>query len=377
MKRWSSHLLILLYYLLFFSGCDSTPTNQVTLEVGDNFQVANDMHPEGTVFLVRSGVHRGQQVRHPKQGNMWIGENGAIMDGLDTVSDAFSGTGTNVTIQGIEIRNYVDNGIFFRRGNNIHLRRLSINNTGSGNGHKYGAIRLVNVENVTVTDNYFTRVTSGVLFTDCTGPVLIRDNMGLNIGRNFVQLDKCHGSNIEISYNAMERFGTYLRGEAEDVVDWISVYKSHGTEDSPILVKNNRARGHGNDRYGSFIMLGDGGGSYQIASGNVGVNPGQVGIGIAGGQNISVKENTMFSHEWKYSNVAFYSANYSEPYPCGSHLVTENRSYWIKGSLQIQNNIWTDTKCDDVLFINNYFPDFSLNQEIWYKAAERFNNRDD
>lgn len=67
MKRWSSHLLILLYYLLFFSGCDSTPTNQVTLEVGDNFQVANDMHPEGTVFLVRSGVHRGQQVRHPKQ----------------------------------------------------------------------------------------------------------------------------------------------------------------------------------------------------------------------------------------------------------------------------------------------------------------------
>jgi hypothetical protein len=377
MKRWSLHLLILFLSVVYLNGCGTAPSNQVTLEVGDNFQTANDMHPEGTVFLVKSGVHKGQQVRNPRQGNKWIGENGAVMDGLETVSEAFTGIAVNVTIQGIEIRNYVDNGIFFRGGNNIILRRLAITDTGSGNGEKHAAIRLNDVENITITDNFFTRVTSGILPSYCLGPVLIRDNQGINVGRNFIQLDKCSGSHIEISYNAMERVGDYLRGEATDVVDWISLFKSNGTEESPILIKNNRARGHGNDRYGSFIMLGDAGGANQIAIGNVGVNPGQVGIGIAGGQNIVVRENTMYSSEWEYSNVAFYSANYSEPHPCENHMVIDNRSFWIKGSIRAQNNIWTDTKCDDVLFVNNYFPDFSLNQDIWYKAAEEFDNRGD
>jgi len=375
MKRWYIHLLIPILFMVIHSGCDSASTNQVAIEVGDSFQTANDMYPEGTIFLVKAGVHQGQQVRNPKTGNIWIGENGAVMDGLDTVSEAFSGIAVNITIQGIKIRNYVDNGIFFRGGNNIILRRLVIKDSGSGDGEMNAAIRLNDVENIIITDNFITRVTSGILTTDCTGPVLISDNTGINIGRNFVQLDKCSGSNIEISYNAMERVGDYLRGETVDVVDWISIYQSSGTPESPILVKNNRARGHGNDPYGSFIMLGDAGGANQLATGNVGVNPGQVGIGIAGGQNITVSDNAMYSREWEFSNVAFYSANFSEPNPCDNHLVRDNRSFWIKGSIMQQNNIWTDTMCDPVLFEHNYFPDFSLNQDIWYQAGEIFNNR--
>ena len=376
MKRWISHLLLLILSVVVFTGCKNAASNQIILEVGDNFQTANDVYPEGTVFLVRSGVHLGKQVRNPKTGNVWIGENGAIMDGLDEVSEAFTGTAVNVTIQGIEIRNYIDNGIFFSGGQNVILRRLTIKDSGSGDGEMHAAIRLNNIENITITDNFITRVTSGILHTDCTGPVLIRDNSGVNIGRNFIQLDKCQGSNIEISYNAMERVGDYLRGEANDVVDWISLYKSSGTPESPIIVKFNRARGHGNDKYGSFIMLGDGGGANQVAMGNVGVNPGQVGIGIAGGQNITVIENTLYSREWEFSNVAFYSANYSEPFPCDHHLVRDNRSFWIKGSIRQQNNIWTDTMCDPVHFEDNYFPDFSLNPDIWFQAGEQFNNRD-
>jgi len=112
-------------------------------------------------------------------------------------------------------------------------------------------------------------------------------------------------------------------------------------------------------------MLGDDGGKYQIAEENIGVNPGQVGIGIAGGENISVKGNIMFSDESDFSNVAFYSADYSTPNPCLNHTISSNRSYWTSNNRQ--NNVWTDNKCSPVIE-NNLFPDFSIDELVWEKA---------
>ncbi|MDX1640463.1 MAG: hypothetical protein R3220_02110, partial [Balneolaceae bacterium] len=194
------------------------------------------------------------------------------------------------------------------------------------------------------------------------GPGLIEWNSGINIGRNLIQLDKCEGNGIRVQYNTMERIGEHLQPGANDVIDWISIFRSSGTENDPIRVSHNRARGHGYSDTGSFIMLGDEGGSYQIAEGNVGVTPGQVGIGIAGGHHITVNNNILYSEEWEDSNVALYSANFSSLQTCSNHTISNNRSYWYNDGKQ--NNLWTDYTCGPVL-LNNKYPDVNLNHSIW------------
>ena len=354
--------------LIFTSACyDEGTPGEYILELGDNFQKANDSQPAGTVFIVRSGIHNSQQVENPKPGNTWIGEEGAVMDGGNRVSAAFSGSAKFVTIQGIKIQNYIDNGIHFSDGGRITLDRLTIKDTGSGTGNKNGAVRLSDVVSVRIERSHFTRVTAGILVTDCKGPMVIKRNSGINIGRNFAQLDKCEGTEIRVKHNTMERIGGYLRGDAEDVVDWISIFKSEGTKADSIQVNFNRARGHGNDPTGSFIMLGDEGGRYQVARGNLGINPGQVGIGIAGGEWITVKDNVLFTIPWEHSNVGIYSAQYSYPNPCHNHSILNNRLYWFNG--RKQNNIWTDSICEPTI-LHNVYPDKSITGDIWYSTGK-------
>lgn len=366
MIRYNRHILILLLSLVLISSCnDLDNSGQVFLEVGDNFQTANDTYPEGTVFLVKAGEHSNQKVNNPKNGNRWIGEKGALLNGHNRTGSAFTGTAKNIIIQGITIKNYVENGIHFRSGENITINRIRVYDTGTGSGERNGALRFERVTGLKVFNSHLERVNSGILPSYSEGPIVISGNSGINIGRNFIQLDKVNGEGIEIMNNIMERQGSTLRSGADDVVDWISIFRSEGTPDSPIHVYRNRAKGHGFDTTGSFIMLGDEGGRYQLAEENIGVNPGQVGIGIAGGESITVRGNIMFSDESDFSNVAFYSADYSTPNPCFNHTITSNRSYWTSNNRQ--NNVWTDQKCDPVIE-NNIFPDLTIDELVWEKA---------
>jgi len=366
MNRYCLHIFIILLSLALISSCnDFDNSGQVFLEVGDNFQIANDTYPKGTVFVVKPGEHVNQRVNNPKKGNRWIGERGATLDGSNRIEVAFSGIAKNVIIQGITIKNYAHNGIHFRSGENITINRIRVYDTASGSGEKNGALRFERVVGLKVLNSHFERVNSGILPSYSEGPIVISGNSGVNIGRNFIQLDKVTGAGIDINNNVMERLGSTLRDGADDVVDWISIFRSEGTPDSPIHVFRNRAKGHGFDTTGSFIMLGDDGGKYQLAEENVGVNPGQVGVGIAGGESITVRGNIMFSDESDFSNVAFYSADYSTPNPCVEHTITSNRSYWRSNNRQ--NNVWTDNKCTPVIE-DNVFPDLTIDELVWEKA---------
>jgi hypothetical protein len=351
----------------------------VLLKVNDNFQQINDTRPAGTVFRVASGVHIKQRVVNPKKGNQWIGEEGAILDGKDALSDAFHGKAERVTIQGLELRNYVDNGVYFTSGSDIVINQVTVRDTGSGDGEANGAIRFANVSDLAVTRSHFTRVSSGVLPTECKGPIRIEWNTGVNTGRNYVQLDKCTGGGIRVRYNTMERVGNYLRPDAQDVEDWISVYKVNGRPDDPAQFSYNRARGHGPSKSGSFIMLGDGGGRYLEAIGNVGVTPGQVGIGLCGGEHIEVRSNLMYSKVWPQSNIAYYSCNYSRPSPCGEHIIKDNRANWINRDGK-QNTFWTDGNAEPLTMNGNCFPDNTLSEKIWDQwevDINRMSNRTD
>ncbi|MBD3393094.1 MAG: hypothetical protein GF418_13315 [Chitinivibrionales bacterium] len=83
----------------------------VTINVGDNFQEMANSHPAYTVFKVKRGIHRQQTVR-PKEGQEFIGEDGAILDGEEEVRTAIHAGAAhledNVKIKNLEIRNYRD-----------------------------------------------------------------------------------------------------------------------------------------------------------------------------------------------------------------------------------------------------------------------------
>ena len=78
----------------------------VVVAPGASIQAAVDSHGPGTTFLIKSGVHRGQHVV-PKDGDVFVGEPGAVLAGDSSTEYAFSGMGAdNVRIQGLVVEGY-------------------------------------------------------------------------------------------------------------------------------------------------------------------------------------------------------------------------------------------------------------------------------
>jgi hypothetical protein len=88
--------------------------------------------------------------------------------------------------------------------------------------------------------------------------------------------------------------------------DTISIHKSNGTENEEIRVSNNILVGGGPAKSGGGIMLGDGGGDYQIAENNVCSDVGQYGIAISGGSHFELRKNFVFSPSYSWTNVGMY-----------------------------------------------------------------------
>lgn len=86
-------------------GPIQTGARGVILHPGDNIQAAVDSHAAGTKFYLSAGVYSNQHVV-AKDGDVFTGAKGAIMDGGGTTRRAFDGSASNVTIQNLEIRNY-------------------------------------------------------------------------------------------------------------------------------------------------------------------------------------------------------------------------------------------------------------------------------
>jgi parallel beta-helix repeat protein len=78
---------------------------EVPVSPGQSIQAAVNANPEGTTFLIRSGLHRRQQVI-PKNGDSFVGEPGAVLDGEGVTEFAFGGHAVNVTVQGLVIEGY-------------------------------------------------------------------------------------------------------------------------------------------------------------------------------------------------------------------------------------------------------------------------------
>ena len=123
--------------------------------------------------------------------------------------------------------------------------------------------------------------------------------------------------------------------EAEDI---ISIFKSNGTSNDPIQIKNNKVYGGSANASACGMVLGDQGGSHQIAENNIFFNPGSCGFGVAGGNNITARNNLVYGDGLKSnSGVGLvvwrfdYQGDGTKPGDCYNITVENNEVTWWQG----------------------------------------------
>ena len=110
-----------------------------------------------------------------------------------------------------------------------------------------------------------------------------------------------------------------IGGDTEDIV---SLHNSGGSPEEPLVVENNHFEGtNWSSASGSGIALGDSGSTYSIARNNILLNPGQVGIFIAGGTHNAIVDNVVYGEQRPLSNVGIYVWNQTDE-PCSDHEVS-------------------------------------------------------
>jgi hypothetical protein len=152
-----------------------------------------------------------------------------------------------------------------------------------------------------------------------------------------VQFDEVNGVGNSISFNACENLPGHSNPE-----DAISLFKSNGTAAEPIMVVGNWIRGGGPSLSGGGIILGDYGGSYINVEDNILVDPGQYGIAITAGNNLTIKNNKIYGRQQSFTFWGLMSY-IQYPNPTHSNTISNNEVNW-KNHQGIPRNFWNDGK---------------------------------
>jgi parallel beta-helix repeat protein len=247
-------------------------------------------------------------------------------------------------------------------GNLIKLtdcKNITITHCILGPSLNYEAIVLERCANITITNCIFKDNGNGVYAYQCSGRIKIINNQFSDVQYflsrgQFVQFNSCWGPGNEISDNVGENI--WGSSSSEDLISMVS---SNGTQASPILIQRNKLRGGGpgsdtiEGKGCGGIMTGDVGGSYITVEDNLLVNPGQYGIAIAGGTNISLLRNKVYAQVSPINNIGIYIWN-QYPYPCGTHLVQDNSVTYYKKD-NTSSPYWPAGNCSPVTEVNNNF----------------------
>lgn len=243
---------------------------------------------------------------------------------------------SDVVISSKQFTNPQGNCIEILNSKNITIEKNIIRNCG-GEG-----IAMENSTNVAILANQIEEVRTGVYAATSTA-IRVENNTFKNVKGpmprgQFVQFNKVRGGGNRINSNR----GVNVRGQSNPE-DMISLFQSCGTALDPIQVNGNTLEGGGPSKSGSGIMTGDSGGCYIRVKDNVLINPGNVGIGIAGGTNIEVLHNTVYSEQTDVSNVGIYVWNVASP-ECHSHTVRDNMVKWTNKDGKL-NPAWNAGTC--------------------------------
>jgi parallel beta-helix repeat protein len=281
---------------------------------------------------------------------------GSTYSGTYKISAPIIWNGINgQTISGLDIENAPGNSIELTNCSNITIQNCRIANS------KGIGIKLYGCSNITITNCSMESVSSGVNACTCTGIKFeyneVKNVLGPMPRGQMIQFDTVSGGGNSISYN----IGENIQGQSAPE-DEISLYKSNGLPNDPIVIAGNWIRGGGPSNSGGGIMTGDGGGSYVLVKDNILVNPGQYGIAISSGNNITVMNNKVFSAQLAFSNVGIYAFN-QYPSSCSSNTISNN-SINFTYKTGIINNTYTDGTCGTLTGWATNIYDKNLNASV-------------
>ncbi len=227
----------------------------------------------------------------------------------------------------------------------INCSNIIINNCYFGKSFGHG-IHLYNCKNITIQNCFFSN-NSSCVYADTSTGIQVLNNQFVNVqgpmpSGQYVQFDKCYGGGNRVLNNVGECFP----GESSSE-DLISLFKSSGLSNDPILIQNNLFRGGGPSTSGSGIMTGDFGGTYISVQNNILINPGQVGIGVAGGTNINVSSNKIYGVMQPFTNIGIYVWNQQTTTSCAIITVSNNQINFTN-RLGAQDNLWNAGNCGTI-----------------------------
>jgi hypothetical protein len=240
---------------------------------------------------------------------------------------------SGVVIENLSISNPNGPCIQVVSSSNVTIRNSEIGPCGSW------AVFIDKSSSVTVEGNTIrTDSGKGGVYGHMSSGVAVLGNSITRSGRNPIQFDKVTGSGNRIESN------TITSSPAEDM---ISIYKSGGTSGSWLRIRNNTVKNNtGKSTSGSGIMLGDAGGGYILVQGNKLTDPGQAGIGVAGGSNIRVLSNVVKSDAHPWSNVGIYVWDQYNS-SCHSIEVRGNTVDWLNKNGK-KNSAWNGGGCGEI-----------------------------
>lgn len=268
---------------------------------------------------------------------------------------------SNFVIEGLDISNIKGDAISLHGCENVIIKNNKVSSS-----DKRG-VYLFNCKNITIVDNTFENIQSGLVastsqgikfeYNDVTNVIgKLKGSNEMGVMAQFIQVS---GVGNSVSYNVCENFS----GESSPE-DLVNMSQSNGTAQSPIIVKGNWIRGGGPSDSGGGINLGDLGGSYQLAEDNILVNPGQYGIGISGGQNMTLRNNKVYGSRQSFSNVGIVAANWYENLGPTSNITVSNNTINYTHKDGYINNWWFGNNVGTINGKETNKYDASLNASI-------------
>lgn len=245
----------------------------------------------------------------------------------------------NMTISYLEITNPRGHCIKLVNCSNITIQYCKL---GPSKGE---GVFLYKCTNITVRDCSMEYVESGVV-ADVGSAIKVLYNDIKNVQGpmprgQLVQFGNVNGAGSSISYNV----GENILGQSHPE-DAISLYKSNGTAGSPIQVVGNKIRGGGPSGSGGGIMSGDMGGSYVLVKDNILVNPGQYGLTVASGHDITITNNKIYSQKLPFSNIGLSAyKQYNIP---TYNITISNNAVNFTNNKGVLNNMWNAKNCGTV-----------------------------
>lgn len=262
---------------------------------------------------------------------------------------------SNKTISHLEIKNSKGPSIQLINCSNITIEYCKL---GPSKGE---GVSLYNCTNITVVNCTMDSISTGVSAVESFSIKVnyndIRNVVGPFPRGQMIQFDDVTGAGSSISYNMCENIAGQSHPE-----DAISLFKSHGTSADPIKVVGNWIRGGGPSLSGGGIILGDYGGSYINVENNILVDPGQYGIAITAGTNLTIKNNKIYGRQQSFTFWGLMSY-IQYPDPTYGNTIMDNEVNW-KNHQGIARNFWDDGKGGVIAGWNTNIYNPNLNSSI-------------